>query len=168
MRETIIWCDMGDTSKGNITINSGEGEIVIFQPSQDVRLDVIIDNETVWLSQQQMVVLFESSKANVSEHIKRIFEQKELRPDSTVRKIRTVRREGLRAIVRTLTYYNLDLIISVGFRVNTKRGIQFRQWANGVLKEYLLKGYTVNNRLMRLEQRVSKAEEKIDFFIKTS
>ena len=102
-----------------------------------------------------MVILFNSSKANISEHIKSIYEQGELAQEATVRIFRTLRQEGNRQVSRTITYYNLDLIISVGFRVNTKRGILFRQWANSVLKDYLLKGYSINQRFERLEQRVS-------------
>ena len=88
--------------------------------------------------------------------------------EATVRIFRTLRQEGNRQVSRTISYYNLDLIISVGFRVNTKRGILFRQWANSVLKDYLLKGYSINQRFERLEQRVSQTEEKIDFFVRTS
>lgn len=119
------------------------------------RLEVRLEDETVWLTQVQMVILFNSSKANISEHIKSIYEQGELAQEATVRIFRTLRQEGNRQVSRTITYYNLDLIISVGFRVNTKRGILFRQWANSVLKDYLLKGYSINQRFERLEQRVS-------------
>lgn len=144
------------------------GEIILYQPNDYVKLEVRLEDETVWLTQQQIVDLFHSSKANISEHIKNIYEQQELDEFSTVRDFRTVRLEGKRQVARTLTYYNLDAIISIGFRVNTKRGIQFRQWANKVLKEYLLKGYSVNQRLTQLEQRVSRTEDKIDFFVRAS
>ena len=144
------------------------GEIILYQPDSEVKLEVRLEEETVWLTQAQIVELFQSSKANISEHIKNIYEQGELDESSTVRDLRTVRQEGRRYVERVLTYYNLDAIISIGFRVNSKRGIQFRQWANKVLKEYLLKGHAVNSRLTELEQRVSKTEEKIDFFVRTS
>lgn len=138
-----------------------------------------LENETVWLTQAQIVELFQSSKANISEHIKNIYEQEELDESSTVRDFRTVRQEGKRQVVRTLTYYNLDAIISIGFRVNSKRGIQFRQWANNILKDYLLKGYAVNQRLVAMEQRIdhrlsehdshlAEIDRKIDFFVRTS
>lgn len=127
-----------------------------------------MEDETVWLTQAQIVELFQSSKANISEHIKNIYEQEELEESSTVRDFRTVRQEGKRHVVRNLTYYNLDAIISIGFRVNSKRGIQFRQWANKVLKEYLLKGYSINRRLSELEKTVALHSEKIDFFVRTS
>ena len=145
-----------------------QGEIILYQPDETVKLDVRIEDETVWLTQAQIVELFQSSKANISEHIKNIYEQEELEESSTVRDFRTVRQEGKRQVVRNLTYYNLDAIISIGFRVNSKRGIQFRQWANKVLKEYLLKGYSINRRLSELEKTVALHSEKIDFFVRTS
>ena len=145
-----------------------QGEIILYQPDNEVKLEVRLEEETVWLTQAQIVELFQSSKANISEHIKNIYEQEELEESATVRDFRTVRQEGKRQVVRTLTYYNLDAIISIGFRVNSKRGIQFRQWANKVLKEYLLKGYSVNRRLTELEHTVAEHSRKIDFFVRTS
>ena len=145
-----------------------QGEIILYQPDETVRLEVRIEDETVWLTQAQIVDLFQSSKANISEHIKNIYDLNELEQSATVRNFRTVRKEGKRMVQRLLTYYNLDAIISIGFRVNTQRGIQFRQWANNVLKQHLLRGYSVNERFERLEQRVTSAEEKIDFFVQTS
>ena len=130
------------------------GEIILYQPDNEVKLEVRLEDETVWLTQTQIVELFQSSKANISEHIRNIYEQNELEEHATVRNFRTVRQEGHRQVLRTLTYYNLDAIISIGFRVNSKRGIQFRQWANKVLKEYLLKGYSMNQRLIQLERQV--------------
>ena len=128
--------------------NELDNKIVIYQTEDGrTQLDVKLENETVWLTQAQMVQLFDSSKANVSEHIKHIYEDGELAADSTVRKFRTVQTEGKRQVGRNVTYYNLDLIISLGYRVNTKRGIQFRQWATSVLKDYLIKGYAINQRI---------------------
>ena len=125
-----------------------DNKIVIYQTEDGkTQLDVKLENETVWLTQAQMVQLFDSSKANVSEHIKHIYEDGELAADSTVRKFRTVQTEGKRQVGRNVTYYNLDLIISLGYRVNTKRGMQFRQWATSVLKDYLIKGYAINQRI---------------------
>ena len=147
---------------------SDKNEIVLYQPDEAIKLEVRLEGETVWLTQAQIVILFESSKANISEHIKNIYEQRELEEKETVRNFRTVQSEGNRNVTRNITYYNLDAIISIGFRVNSKRGIQFRQWANRVLKDYLLKGYSVNNRIERLEQRVTETENKIDFFVRTS
>ena len=125
-----------------------DNKIVIYQTEDGkTHLDVKLENETVWLTQAQLVQLFDSSKANVSEHIKHIYEDGELAADSTVRKFRTVQTEGKRQVGRNVTYYNLDLIISLGYRVNTKRGIQFRQWATSVLRDYLIKGYAINQRI---------------------
>ena len=107
-----------------------QGEIILYQPDESVRMEVRIEDEKVWLTQAQIVELFQSSKANISEHLKNIYKSEELIQSSTVRNFRTVRQEGNRQITRNLEYYNLDVIISVGYRVNTKRGIQFRQWAN--------------------------------------
>lgn len=125
-----------------------DNKIIIYQTDDGkTQLDVKLENKTVWLTQNQMVELFDSSKANISEHIKHIYEDGELSEDSTVRKFRTVRLEGKRQVTRNVVYYNLDLIISLGYRVNTKRGIQFRQWATRVLKDYLIKGYAINQRI---------------------
>ena len=152
-----------------------QGEIILYQPDNEVKLEVRLEEETVWLTQAQIVELFQSSKANISEHIKNIYEQEELEESATVRDFRTVRQEGKRQVVRTLTYYNLDAIISIGFRVNSKRGILFRQWANKVLKEYLLKGHAINYRLEQIDTRLQKHErqieyltDKVDFFVRTS
>lgn len=162
------------------------GEIILYQPDETVRLEVHLEGETVWLTQQQIIELFQSSKANISEHISNIYEQGELAYEATVRNFRTVQKEGNRMVSRVLTYYNLDTIISVGFRVNAKRGIRFRQWANGVIKNYLLHGFAVNQQLRYLEQRidarfdaqqsqikelestVSNHQEKINFFVRTN
>lgn len=145
-----------------------QGEVILYQPDSEVKLEVRLEEETVWLTQAQIVELFQSSKANISEHIKNIYEQEELEESATVRDFRTVRQEGKRQVVRNLTYYNLDAIISIGFRVNSKRGIQFRQWANKVLKEFLLKGYSINRRLSELEHTVAEHSKQIDFFVRTS
>ena len=152
-----------------------QGEIILYQPDNEVKLEVRLEEDTVWLTQAQIVELFQSSKANISEHIKNIYEQEELEESATVRDFRTVRQEGKRQVVRTLTYYNLDAIISIGFRVNSKRGILFRQWANKVLKEYLLKGHAINYRLEQIDTRLQKHErqieyltDKVDFFVRTS
>ena len=152
-----------------------QGEIILYQPDNEVKLEVRLEEDTVWLTQAQIVELFQSSKANISEHIKNIYEQEELEESATVRDFRTVRQEGKRQVVRTLTYYNLDAIISIGFRVNSKRGILFRQWANKVLKEYLLKGHAINYRLEQIDTKLQKHErqieyltDKVDFFVRTS
>lgn len=129
-----------------------ENKIVIYQTEDgQTQIDVRLENETVWLTQAQMVTLFKSSRTNILEHIQHIYEVDELDENSTCRKFRQVRQEGKRMVNRTITMYNLDMIISVGYRVNTKRGIKFRQWANRILKQYLIKGYAINERI-RQEQ----------------
>jgi hypothetical protein len=149
-----------------------KNEIIIYQADElSTRLEVRIEEDTIWLTQVQIVKLFESSKANISEHIKRIFQTGELEKQPTVRKIRTVQIEGGRTVSREITHYNLDMIISVGYRVNSLRGTQFRIWANKVLKEYLLKGYVVNQRIEKIEDDVLHLKEKVNEFdlqIKTS
>jgi len=120
-------------------------EIIIYQAEHlSEKLEVRVEGETIWLTQAQIVELFESGKANVSEHIKNIFQTGELDKDATVRKFRTVRKEGNREVSRELTYYNLDMIISIGYRVNSVRETQFRIWANKILKDYRLKGNVKN------------------------
>ncbi|MBP5434357.1 virulence RhuM family protein, partial [bacterium] len=145
-----------------------ENEIVLYQPNDTIHLEVRMADETVWLTQAQLVELYQSSKANISEHIRHIFEEGELDENSTVRNFRTVQIEGNRKVSREQTFYNLDMIISLGYRVKSVIATRFRRWANSVLKEYLLKGYAVNQRFERLEQRVSRTEEKIEFFVRTS
>ena len=157
---------LDELRKGKLVME--QGEIILYQPDEAVRLEVRLEDETVWLTQAQIVDLFQSSKANISEHIKNIYDQKELEESSTVRDFRTVRQEGKRQVMRNLTYYNLDAIISIGFRVNSKRGILFRQWANKVLKDYLLKGYSINKRLSELERTVAQHTEMIDYFVRTA
>jgi hypothetical protein len=149
----------------------GSNEIIIYQPDEAVRLDVMLENETVWLTQAQMVELFKSSKANISEHIKHIFDEGELIKEVVVRKFRTTTQHGAmlgKTQSHLVDHYNLDVIISVGYRVKSHRGTQFRIWATGVLREYLLRGYAVNQRVERLERRMEGVEEKVDFFVKTA
>ena len=144
------------------------GEIVIYQPDETIRLEVKIEDETVWLSQQQMAELFNATKQNVSLHIKNIYDERELMESATVKDYLTVRKEGKRIVRRHINLYNLDVIISVGYRVKSLRGTQFRQWANHVLKDYLLKGYVVNQRIIALEHQVADLRQKVDFFVRTS
>jgi hypothetical protein len=145
-----------------------QGEIILYQPDETVRLEVRLEDDTVWLTQQQMAELFNATKQNVSLHIKNIYEEGELEEASTVKDYLTVRKEGNRTVRRHVNYYNLDVIISVGYRIKSIRGTRFRQWANRVIKEYLLNGYSVNQRFLNIEQRLASAEEKIDFFVRTS
>ena len=145
-----------------------QGEIILYQPDETVKLEVRMEDETVWLTQAQMVELFCSTKQNISLHINNIFKEGDLAEKATVKEYLTVRTEGNRNVKRKITCYNLDVIISVGYRVKSVRGTQFRIWANSVLKEYLLKGYSINQRLSELEKTVALHSEKIDFFVRTS
>ncbi len=127
-----------------------ENEIIIYQ-TQDgqTKIDVRLENETVWLTQNQMAELFQTTKQNVSSHIKNIFEEGELSENSTVKDYLTVQQEGNRKVSRNISYYNLDVIISVGYRVKSLRGTQFRIWATQVLKEYMKKGFALNDDLLK-------------------
>ena len=149
-------------------IESSKGEIVMYQPDDTIRLEVRVENETVWLTQQQMAVLFNATKQNVSLHISNIYNEGELDEISTVKDSLTVRQEGNRTVRRYVKYYNLDVIISVGYRVKSLRGTRFRQWANRILKDYLLHGYSINRRFEQIEHRLVVAEGKIDFFVQKS
>lgn len=129
-----------------------ENKIVIYQTEDgQTQIDVRLENETVWLTQAQMAELFQSSRTNIVEHIQHIYKDEELEENPTCRKFRHVRQEGNRMVTREIPMYNLDMIISVGYRVNSKRGVKFRQWANRILKDYLVKGFAVNDRI-RQEQ----------------
>lgn len=151
--------------------NKEEGEIVLYQPDEIVKLEVRLEDETVWLTQAQMAELFQNTKQNISLHINNTFKEKELDADSVVKESLTTAADGKKYRTK---YYNLDVIISVGYRVKSIRGTQFRQWATKVLKDYMLKGYAINQRLnnieqkmdekfMRLEHTVTEHGKQIDF-----
>ena len=127
-----------------------------------------MDGETVWLNQAQMAELFGTKRQAITKHLQNIYDCEELKREPTSSILELVRKEGNRTVKRKIEYYNLDAIISVGFRVNTKRGIEFRQWANRVLKDYLLKGYVVNQRITTLEHQVAELTKKVDFFVRSS
>ncbi len=157
-------------------IESSKGEIVMYQPDETIRLEVRVENETVWLTQAQMAELFRTTKQNVSLHVNNIFREDELVESSVVKDSLTTARDGKRYKTKM---YNLDVIISVGYRVKSKRGTQFRQWANRVLKEYIIRGYVVNQQLSVLEERmemkfmdydskINDIQGKIDFFVRSS
>ena len=159
-------------------MHTAENQIVVYQPNKTVRLDVRLENETVWLTQLKIAELFGVRKAAISKHVRNIFASGELARDATVSKMETVQTEGGRTVVRTQEFFNLDVIIAVGYRVNSQRAIQFRIWATKILKEYLLRGYSVNARLNQLEdtmhrnlarhdQRIATLEQKVDFFVQT-
>lgn len=138
-------------------------QIVIYQtPDGETSIDVSLDQDTVWLSQNQMAELFQSSKQNISLHVNNIFNEGELDKNATVKESLTVQNEGKRAIKRKVEQYSLDVIISVGYRVKSRRGIQFRIWANTILKEYLIKGYSLNEkRLHELSQQFEALKQTV-------
>lgn len=130
--------------------NKNKGDIVIYQTQDGLtKINVKFEDETVWLTQAQLVELYQSSKANISEHIKHIFEEGELTEESTVRKFRTVQIEGEREVTREQTFYNLDMIISLGYRVKSAVATQFRRWASDLIKEYLKKGYALDDKRLK-------------------
>ena len=153
-----------------------QGEIILYQPDKEVKLEVRIENETVWLSIDEMSQLFGRDISVIGKHIRNIFKEGELVKDSVWAKFAYTASDGK---IYQVDYYNLDVIISVGYRVKSHRGTQFRQWANKVLKEYLLKGYSINQRLKNLEEKVDTKllqherqldylTGKVDFFVRTS
>ena len=160
-------------------MSGAKNEIVVYQPDAATHLEVRLENETVWLTQSQMGLLFGCTARNVRMHLENIYSCGELVPDSTRKDFFLVRFEGSRRVKRTVTCYNLDAIISVGYRVNSVLGVKFRQWATGVLRDYLLRGYAFNQRLNALEARVDRRlakteqdvvelKEKVDFCVQTS
>jgi hypothetical protein len=149
-----------------------KNEIIIYRPNEAAEhIEVRLENETVWLNQAQMSILFGQTKQNISLHINNCFNEGELEKFSTVKDSLMVRVEGQRKVSRKVEFYNLDVIISVGYRVKSKQGTQFRIWATTVLREYLLKGYVINQRVDRIENNLdnlSKEVSKISLQIKTN
>ena len=150
-----------------------ENQIIVYQPNETVRLDVRLENETVWLTQAQLCDLFKRDVSVISRHIKNIFTEGELEKESNLHFLQIANSD------RPIALYSLDVIISVGYRVKSVAGTRFRQWANKVLKEYLLRGYSINSRLNQLEDKVDRRlakhdqqivelTEKVDFFVQTS
>ena len=158
---------MNDNLSISIVPSSQDNEIILYHPDSTVKLEVRLENETVWLNRQQIATLFGRDVKTIGKHIANALRE-ELNGIPTVANFATVQIEGNRPVTRNIEFYNLDVVISVGYRVKSKRGIQFRTWANKVLKEYLMRGHVVSQRFERLEYRVAKAEEKIDFFVRTS
>lgn len=144
------------------------GEVAIYNPDDTIRLEVRLEQETVWLTHAQMGLLFGVDRTVIIKHVSNIYKSEELEEAATCAKIAQVRNEGERKVKRTSKYYNLDMILSVGYRVNSRNATYFRKWASAILKDYLLRGYAINPRLEQLEKRVAKTEEKIDFFVKTA
>ena len=143
-----------------------QGEIILYQPDEAVRLEVRLEDETVWLTQEQIADLFGTKRPAITKHLNNIYKSGELDIDSTCSIL-----EHMGNYVKqiyTTKYYNLDAILSIGYRVNSKNATLFRKWANSVLKDYLLKGYSINKRLSELERTVAQHTEKIDFFVRTA
>lgn len=143
-----------------------QGEIILYQPDETVKLEVRMENETVWLTQEQIANLFGTKRPAITKHLNNIYNSGELDVDSTCSILEHMGNDGKQKY--TTKYYNLDAILSVGYRVNSRNATLFRRWANSVLKEYLLKGYSINQRLSELEKTVALHSEKIDFFVRTS
>jgi hypothetical protein len=148
-------------------MNQENSEIILYHPDNSIRLEVRFEDETVWLNRAQLSVLFDRDIKTIGKHISNALKE-ELRDTATVANFATVQIEGNREVTRLVEHYNLDMVLSVGYRVKSKRGIEFRKWATRVLKDYLLHGHAVNRRLERLESRMGKAEDKIDFFVRTA
>ena len=153
-------------------------EIVVYQPDETLRLETRYADESIWLPQLQIAKLFGVQKAAISKHLKNIYATGELERAATVSKMETVQTEGGRTVVRVQEFFNLDVIIAVGYRVNSSRATQFRIWATQVLKNYLLRGYAINQRLNLIEdktdrrfaehdRRLTAMEERVDFFVRT-
>ncbi len=153
-------------------------EIVVYQPDETLRLETRYADESIWLPQLQIAKLFGVQKAAISKHLKNIYVTGELERAATVSKMETVQTEGGRTVVRVQEFFNLDVIIAVGYRVNSSRATQFRIWATQVLKNYLLRGYAINQRMNLLEdktdrrfaehdRRLTAMEERVDFFVRT-
>lgn len=162
------------------TYQPSDDSIVVYKSNDGiVQLDVQVADETVWLSLNQLAMLFDRDKSVISRHLRNIYVEGELSREATVAKNATVQNESGRMVVRQIEYYNLDVIISIGYRVKSLRGTQFRQWANKVLKDYLLRGYSINQHLVYMEQRIDhqlqehseqihELRDKVDFFVRTS
>lgn len=150
--------------ENELTKYSQSGNSIIVYKSEDgtIQLDVQLVDENVWLTQAQMASLYEKDRSVITKHINNAFKEKELDKEGNVQFLHFPLSD------KPVKCYNLDVIISVGYRVKSQRGTQFRKWARPIIKDYILKGYAISQRVEKLEQRVSKTEEKIDFFVKSS
>ena len=147
---------------------SSNSEIILYEADEALQLEVRIEEETVWLTQAQMANLFQTSPQNITMHVKNVFTEGELDEIATCKDFLQVQMEGKRMVSRIHHFYNLDVIISVGYRVKSQRGTQVRIWANRILKDYLLRGYAANQRFERIEQRLHDHDQKFDLLLKTS
>ena len=167
-------------------------EIVLYQPNEQMSLEVKLENETVWLNRQQLSILFDRDVKTIGKHINNALKEElcpviakstttgnDLTSNATVAKFAIVQKEGNREVIRQVEFYSLDVILSVGYRVKSSRGIEFRRWANQVLKDYMLKGYAINQQMLAMEERIGRQlqdhtlqihdlQEKVNFFVRTS
>lgn len=141
-----------------------KGEVILYQPNETIKLEVRLEEESVWLTRNQLALLFDRDVKTIGKHVNKALKE-ELNGFPVVAKFATTANDGKRY---NTEHYNLDMILSVGYRVKSNRGIQFRKWSNKVLKEHLLKGYSINHRLQTLEQTVAEHSQKIDFFVRTA
>ncbi|WP_367881110.1 virulence RhuM family protein, partial [uncultured Duncaniella sp.] len=167
---------MDNNDNSVLKINDVDNEIILYQPNSTFSLDVRVDKETVWLTQPQIAELFGTKRPAITKHLSNIFKSGELDEDSVCSILELTAADGKNYRTK---FYNLDAILSVGYRVNSINATRFRQWANKVLKEYLLRGYSVNQRLLYMESRIdhrlaeydrrlNELTDKVDFFVKAS
>ncbi len=154
------------------TLNRGatdctKGEIVMYQPDETIKLEVRIEKDSVWLNRMQMALLFGRDVKTIGKHINNALRE-ELSNIATVAKFAIVQNEGDRLVNRNVDFYNLDMVLSVGYRVKSEQGIKYRRWSNEILKQYLLRGYAVNQRISALENKVADLTKQVDFFVRTS
>ena len=144
-----------------------KNEIILYHPEGNIAVEVRLEDKMVWLSRQQMARLFDRDVKTIGKHINNALKE-ELKGIPTVANFATVQLEGERSITRMIEYYGIDMVLSVGYRVKSRRGVDFRRWANAVLQDYILRGYAVNQRIERLEERVSEHDQQIKFFVRTA
>ncbi|MDE5663692.1 MAG: virulence RhuM family protein [Muribaculaceae bacterium] len=168
---------MNENTPAPLAPSSQDNEIILYQPDSTVKLEVRLENETVWLTQQQIADLFGTKRPAITKHLANIYKSGELEENSTCSILEHMGNDGTQRYATK--YYNLDAILSVGYRVNSRNATLFRQWANKVLKEYLLRGYSINQRLMHMENRIDhrlsehdiqikELSNRMDFFVRTS
>ena len=158
-----------ETTMNQSALDSAKGEIVMYQPDETIRLEVLVESDTVWLTQQQLSMLFMRERSVISKHIKNIFSEGELEEESNVHFLHNANSD------KPVMLYSLDVIISVGYRVKSQNGTRFRKWANNILKQYLLKGYTINQKMFDIEKRINTQgadiaylKKQVDFFVHSS
>ena len=159
--------DLDGTATDAATAAAPGGEVIVYEASDgDVRVDVRFDRETAWLTPRQMAEVFDTTARNVQMHLGNVFSSGELEAGATTKDFFVVRSEGDRTVRRRLKHYNLDAIISVGYRVNSRRGVRFRQWATQTLREHLVRGYTLNERRLA-ERGLREARDTLDLLSRT-